>query len=224
MSGILHKCDSCGHNTSNADYICDKCDAEIAIVIAPTYTDFWANSGANKINFIFSNYCTGKINLSDAKFLDIWGPIMEDDFANHTTSEHLFQAAKYIYPGASDSHVKYGKTILSMTTANRAKALGSNSNPAYSDKQKAQILNIKKTRPSHIRPNWDNLRDKIMFVILCVKFGDKNPHLQKRLIDTGDSIIREVSPYDNYWGTGKDMKGLNKLGKLLMKVRNKIRQ
>ena len=37
-------------------------------------------------------------------------------------------------------------------------------------------------------------------------------------------MIIEDSPTDYYWGCGKDKTGRNELGKILMKVRNKIRK
>ena len=39
------------------------------------------------------------------------------------------------------------------------------------------------------------------------------------LIKTGDRKLVEHSPRDSYWGDGPDGKGLNMLGKLLMRVR-----
>ena len=44
--------------------------------------------------------------------------------------------------------------------------------------------------------------------------------LKQKLIDTGDARLHEDSPSDMFWGVkGKDM-----LGKLLMEVRDKLRE
>jgi ribA/ribD-fused uncharacterized protein len=52
----------------------------------------------------------------------------------------------------------------------------------------------------------------------------QNPALRKALLDTGDAKLIESSPYDSYWGEGKDKKGLNHLGTILERVRNKIKE
>jgi predicted NAD-dependent protein-ADP-ribosyltransferase YbiA (DUF1768 family) len=43
-----------------------------------------------------------------------------------------------------------------------------------------------------------------------------------RLLDTGDSIISEVAPWDAFWGTGPDGRGHDWLGKLIMERRSLI--
>lgn len=58
---------------------------------------------------------------------------------------------------------------------------------------------------------------------------NQNPEMKKKLLETGDKIIAEASPYDSIWGIGmseNDPKiliisewGQNKLGVALMKVR-----
>ncbi len=59
----------------------------------------------------------------------------------------------------------------------------------------------------------------------------QNDHLRKKLLETGTRIIVEASAKDYIWGIGisfKDAvngdkwKGLNLLGKVLMKVRKKL--
>jgi ribA/ribD-fused uncharacterized protein len=63
-----------------------------------------------------------------------------------------------------------------------------------------------------------------------LKFG-QNPELLKRLLDTGQKIICEASPYDKIWGIGlraeqavkipnSKWPGSNLLGKALMLVRS----
>ena len=49
------------------------------------------------------------------------------------------------------------------------------------------------------------------------KFADEG--LRAALLNTGDAIIEEAAPYDGKWGTGRNGKGLNLLGKCLMEVR-----
>lgn len=39
------------------------------------------------------------------------------------------------------------------------------------------------------------------------------------LLSTAGSVLVEASPYDHFWGGGRDGEGLNYLGRLLMKLR-----
>lgn len=50
-----------------------------------------------------------------------------------------------------------------------------------------------------------------------------NSELQDKLLATGDSILIENAPWDDYWGSGKDGNGKNMSGRILMEVRNAIR-
>lgn len=54
--------------------------------------------------------------------------------------------------------------------------------------------------------------------VLILKFT-QNKECRNLLLSTGDSILEEASPYDMFWGTGKNKKGENHLGKLLMETR-----
>lgn len=67
-----------------------------------------------------------------------------------------------------------------------------------------------------------------------LKFS-QNPHLKAYLLDTGDSILVEASPYDAVWGIGMgedepgatdpaEWKGTNLLGFALMEARDILRQ
>ena len=69
----------------------------------------------------------------------------------------------------------------------------------------------------YFRKDWDEVKVDIMLKGLRAKFSD--PHLRNRLLATGDAVLHEDSPTDMFWGKkGKDM-----LGKLLMQVREEIR-
>ena len=72
------------------------------------------------------------------------------------------------------------------------------------------------------RSDWDTVKDDIMLKALRCKFA-QHPDLMKKLWETGDRELIEHTANDSYWadGGGKG-RGLNKLGKLLMKVRDEI--
>ena len=81
---------------------------------------------------------------------------------------------------------------------------------------------------------WEQNREKIMFDGVLLKFL-QNEDLKQKLLATGDAVLVEASPYDRIWGIGmkktdaekispENWKGLNLLGKVLMKVREEIKK
>lgn len=61
-----------------------------------------------------------------------------------------------------------------------------------------------------------------MYEAVYAKFT-QHDELKKLLLSTGYAILIEHTPHDKYWGGGGDGSGKNKLGKILMKVRNELR-
>lgn len=71
-----------------------------------------------------------------------------------------------------------------------------------------------------LRDGWDGMRDEIMLNVIRAKF--ENHELRERLLQTKDEHLEEVNDFgDTYWGT-VDGIGENKLGKILMKVREEL--
>lgn len=66
---------------------------------------------------------------------------------------------------------------------------------------------------------WDNHKYEVMMSALLLKFS-QNPDFLKILLDTQGLYIREASPRDKIWGSGKDGRGQNLLGFALMEVRD----
>lgn len=60
-----------------------------------------------------------------------------------------------------------------------------------------------------------------MFEAVLNKF-QTHKDLSELLLSTGGNDIVENAPGDYYWGCGKDGSGLNKLGKILMRVRDSL--
>ena len=81
-----------------------------------------------------------------------------------------------------------------------------------------------KTLP--IRPDWESIKLDVMLFGLRYKFSDNNPQLKRKLISTGDLIIQEGNYWnDKFWGVClKTNTGENNLGKLLMQVREEIKE
>ena len=68
------------------------------------------------------------------------------------------------------------------------------------------------------RPDWEDVKQLVMYKALLEKFG-QHEDLKKLLVGTGSRQLIENSPYDSYWGCGRDGSGSNHLGILLMEVR-----
>jgi ribA/ribD-fused uncharacterized protein len=74
-----------------------------------------------------------------------------------------------------------------------------------------------------IRKDWDNIKDGIMLTCLRLKFK-YNTGCRNVLLSTGSKYLVENTTKDVYWGCGSDGNGKNMLGKLLMQVRDEIKQ
>ena len=74
-----------------------------------------------------------------------------------------------------------------------------------------------------VRPDWKEVRLNIMENILQAK-AEQHEYVRRKLLETGDRELVEDSWRDSYWGWGEDHKGQNMLGKLWMKVRDRLRE
>ena len=80
-----------------------------------------------------------------------------------------------------------------------------------------------------LRPKWDEVKDELMHKVVFEKFY-QNEKIRDILLSTGDEeIINENDYHDNYWGVctcekcrEENIEGQNKLGKILMQVREEI--
>lgn len=78
-------------------------------------------------------------------------------------------------------------------------------------------------RKVRIRKDWESVKDQIMYEIVYDKFT-RNYNLAQQLRDTGDQELVEGNAWrDTYWGICSGI-GQNKLGKILMLVRDKINE
>lgn len=122
------------------------------------------------------------------------------DGLRYSTSEAAYQAAKTMN---KDERVE----VLMACTPDDAKHLG---------------------RRVTIRPDWEEIKDNVMYEIVKSKFQNKG--LAAKLLKTGDEQLCEGNYWhDNYWGACecpkcKMLLHRNQLGKTLMKVREELKQ
>ncbi|MBD1862664.1 MULTISPECIES: NADAR family protein [Trichocoleus] len=113
------------------------------------------------------------------------------------TSEHYFQAQKFI-------GTPHAEQIRKLPTPRDA-------------------FNTAQTLKPFVRSDWLKARDDVMRKAVLRKF-EFNPGIKAVLLATGDALLVENSPVDNYWGCGADGKGQNRLGQILMEVRDQLHQ
>jgi ribA/ribD-fused uncharacterized protein len=141
------------------------------------------------------------------------------------TTEHAFQAAKFKKGGKR--YKDYREIIRTANTPYEAFKLGRQSiiRGQSANTERGKRVNNLIRKYSELTPveNWDEIRDTVMEDILRSKFNG-NLKVKEVLLSTGNAILRENSPRDSYWGTGGDGSGKNKLGILLMKIRDEIQE
>lgn len=74
-----------------------------------------------------------------------------------------------------------------------------------------------------LRSDWEEVKTQIMYEIVQAKFN-QNPDLKEKLLATGDEHLEEGNTWgDTTWGTVNGI-GENMLGKILMRVRDELRE
>jgi ribA/ribD-fused uncharacterized protein len=112
------------------------------------------------------------------------------------TSEHYFQAQKF-------ADTEHEEAVRLCKTAREAANMG-------------------RSRKLPLRRDWEAVKDQVMLEALRAKFT-QHDELKAVLLGTGDAVLVEHTPKDGYWGDGGDGSGENRLGQLLMQVRQELR-
>ncbi len=110
------------------------------------------------------------------------------------TVEHFYQASKF-------SHPDIIQRIRDAATPMEAKVLGA-------------------SRVYPVRGDWNEYRLDVMRLGVLAKFR-QNADLRDKLLQTGSRMLVEATA-DPFWGRGRDGKGLNHLGRILMEVRSAL--
>ena len=78
-----------------------------------------------------------------------------------------------------------------------------------------------RSRFRKIRKDWSTVRRVMMTRAVYTKCRT-HPEVAERLLATKDAQLVENSQYDYFWGCGRDRRGHNTYGKVLMDVRSKL--
>ena len=119
------------------------------------------------------------------------------DDAQWPSVEHYFQAMKF-------DDADYQEKIRAAAHPKQARKLG-------------------RTRLKKIRKDWAEVRTTMMTRAVYIKCRT-HADVAEALLETGERQLIESNAYDYYWGCGRDRRGQNQFGKVLMNVRSKLRQ
>jgi ribA/ribD-fused uncharacterized protein len=114
----------------------------------------------------------------------------------YPTSEHYFQAMKF-------EGTEHEEAIRKAAGPGAAAKMGRD-----------------RSRP--LRKDWEAVKESVMAEVLYAKFT-QHTDIKKILLGTGDAPLVEHTTNDSYWADGGDGSGKNRLGVLLMKVREQLR-
>jgi ribA/ribD-fused uncharacterized protein len=78
-------------------------------------------------------------------------------------------------------------------------------------------------RKFKIRKDWSKIKTTVMTRAIYIKCRTY-PEIAKQLITTADKKLVENSQFDYFWGCGRDKRGHNHYGKVLMNVRDKLQE
>lgn len=112
------------------------------------------------------------------------------------TTEHYFQAQKFAGEPDEEEIRAAAKPML------------------------AASMGRERKRP--LRRDWESAKERVMLDALRAKFT-QHEELKAVLLGTGDAKLVEHTANDSYWGDGGDGSGKNRLGHLLMQVRDELR-
>ena len=87
----------------------------------------------------------------------------------------------------------------------------------------ADAAKLGKSKKHGRRKDWDSVRATYMTRGLYIKCKSYPPVAQA-LLDTGEKQLMESSQYDYYWGCGRDTRGHNTYGQVLMGIREKLQE
>lgn len=139
--------------------------------------------------------------------------------------EHIYQMQKYYYQGCSPESAAYGIQIKDANTPFIAKILSRMWVSGKNEWRKNASVVIEEAQAQGViaRPDWLMVNMGIMIEAVRLKFA-QDEHCREVLLSTGDVLLVENSPTDGWWGIGKNKKGLNKFGIILMQIREEIRR
>lgn len=155
-------------------------------------------------------------------------------FYSHTKGNWMFMSNFYPSEFVDIDRIKYNCTEQYLMY-NKCKIFdGSNDlmlQQILNEKSPANIKALGRKVKNYDEQVWNELRYQIMVDGLRLKFK-QNKTIENKLIQTGQKMLYEASPFDKIWGIGfdavtaitkdKSLFGTNLLGKALVQVRTEL--
>lgn len=186
----------------------------------PLDTTIVSEKSSDKATQANASNCQASITAPDGKriilYNSCWHPFgnfhtapFSVDGTCHRTVEHFYQSEKARY----FKDFNQQQRILSAWSPLAAKRLGG-------------------LIESYDPDRWNDVAYQVMVHGVREKVR-QNKDIEEMLVMTGDALIAEASPYDFYWGIGKDhhapdvhdytkWRGFNAMGAILMKLRDEL--
>ncbi|CDW83123.1 gtp cyclohydrolase ii [Stylonychia lemnae] len=124
----------------------------------------------------------------------------------YKTAEHYYQSQKF-----ANFNEELKEKIIAATSPAECKRVAN----------EYQMLDSQTNQNQNHWNKWEKIKVDVMQIAINEKFG-QNQILKERLVQTGNAILKENSPFDYFWG-GTLAGSKNQLGKLLMDYRERLR-
>lgn len=152
-------------------------------------------------NGLFPEYDEGSLYFSRADVHEVFGTHSKHPFElegkEWLSIEHYYQAMKF----GNENHQE---KIRLAHSPQQARKLG-------------------RSRSKKIRADWKKVKSVFMTRAVYTKCRTY-PEIADKLLATGEDKLVENSQYDYYWGCGRDRRGDNQYGQVLMNVRKKLHE
>ncbi len=126
-------------------------------------------------------------------------------------SKHEFELDGYLWPS-----VEHYYQAMKFESDELRRAIRDVDHPAKAEKLAAK-------NKKAIRKEWEKERETYMTRGIYIKCRT-HPEVADALLALGEQKIVESSQYDYYWGCGRDGRGHNTFGKVLMAVRDRLQK
>jgi ribA/ribD-fused uncharacterized protein len=136
-----------------------------------------------------------------------------------TLDGEVWRSTEFYYQAQKSQAPEYRAAIRNAKNADHAKGIGSDPRRSRKSRKRSWFHG----RLDQLRSDWDQVKLTVMETAVQAKFR-QDPQLRALLLATGEAEIVEDSAHDPYWGIGRDGRGENRMGRLLMKVRQEIRE
>lgn len=142
----------------------------------------------------------------------------------YPTSEHAYQAQKLLGPRSTPASHRAAELVCQQNTPFKAKLLA-NLNPPRRYQWQIELADLATTlrqQGARHRSDWERVKVNVMLEVLRCKFR-QNGICRDVLLATNEQKLIERSKYDKFWGQTQDGVGENTLGKLLVIIREELR-